>query len=150
MIHPAVFLIQRQSKVNDVINENRTECKYGQYYYKMMIFFSFFDQLWVKEIHTHYYLCIIMRYHYFFINMMSKSSSGHCVSRMWTISFLNIVDLLNPWYTIATWKFWAQDIITCDLCDQPTQQSCNSCRLNLCEICVTKQLSATCTIPFSD
>ncbi|XP_022311816.2 uncharacterized protein LOC111117043 [Crassostrea virginica] len=33
---------------------------------------------------------------------------------------------------------WAQDVITCDLCDKPTQQFCNSCQVNLCETCVKK------------
>ena len=33
----------------------------------------------------------------------------------------------------------AQDVITCDVCDKPTQQFCNSCQANLCDTCVKKQ-----------
>ena len=32
----------------------------------------------------------------------------------------------------------AQDVITCDVCDKPTQQFCNSCQANLCDTCVKK------------
>nr|XP_022291270.1 tripartite motif-containing protein 2-like [Crassostrea virginica] len=32
----------------------------------------------------------------------------------------------------------AQDVITCDLCDKPIQQFCNSCQVSLCETCVKK------------
>ncbi|XP_022311815.1 uncharacterized protein LOC111117042 [Crassostrea virginica] len=39
---------------------------------------------------------------------------------------------------MATSTSWAQDIITCDLCDKPTQQFCNSCQVNLCETCIKK------------
>ncbi|XP_078330183.1 uncharacterized protein LOC111117325 [Crassostrea virginica] len=39
---------------------------------------------------------------------------------------------------MATSTSWAQDVITCDLCDKPTQQFCNSCQVNLCETCVKK------------
>nr|XP_022311816.1 tripartite motif-containing protein 3-like [Crassostrea virginica] len=39
---------------------------------------------------------------------------------------------------METSKSWAQDVITCDLCDKPTQQFCNSCQVNLCETCVKK------------
>ena len=37
---------------------------------------------------------------------------------------------------MATSDSWAQDVITCDLCDKPTQQFCNSCQVSLCETCV--------------
>ena len=33
---------------------------------------------------------------------------------------------------------WAQDVITCDLCDKVTQQFCNSCQVNLCDTCTKK------------
>ena len=33
---------------------------------------------------------------------------------------------------------WAQDVITCDLCDKAAQQFCNSCQVCLSEICVKK------------
>nr|XP_022311589.1 uncharacterized protein LOC111116857 [Crassostrea virginica] len=39
---------------------------------------------------------------------------------------------------MATSTSWAQDVITCDLCDKPTQQFCNSCQANLCDKCVKK------------
>nr|XP_022312012.1 tripartite motif-containing protein 2-like [Crassostrea virginica] len=39
---------------------------------------------------------------------------------------------------MASSTSWAQDVITCDLCDKPTQQFCNSCQVNLCETCVKK------------
>ncbi|XP_078330173.1 uncharacterized protein LOC144624380 [Crassostrea virginica] len=39
---------------------------------------------------------------------------------------------------MATSTSWAQDVITCDLCDKPTQQFCNNCQVNLCEKCVKK------------
>ena len=39
---------------------------------------------------------------------------------------------------MATLTSWAQEVITCDLCGKPTQQFCNSCQVNLCEICVKK------------
>nr|XP_022312068.1 uncharacterized protein LOC111117298 [Crassostrea virginica]XP_022312069.1 uncharacterized protein LOC111117298 [Crassostrea virginica] len=39
---------------------------------------------------------------------------------------------------MATSTSWAQDVITCDLCDKPTQQFCNSCQVNLCDTCVKK------------
>lgn len=37
-------------------------------------------------------------------------------------------------------KLWAQEVIICDLCDNPTQQFCNSCQINLCVECVHKHL----------
>nr|XP_022311433.1 uncharacterized protein LOC111116737 [Crassostrea virginica] len=39
---------------------------------------------------------------------------------------------------MATSTSWGQDVITCDLCDKPTQQFCNSCQVNLCETCIKK------------
>ena len=39
---------------------------------------------------------------------------------------------------MATSTSWAQDIITCDLCDKAAQQFCNSCQISLCETCVKK------------
>ncbi|XP_078330161.1 uncharacterized protein LOC111117609 [Crassostrea virginica] len=39
---------------------------------------------------------------------------------------------------MATSTSWAQDVITCDLCDKPTQQFCNSCQVNLCDTCIKK------------
>ena len=40
--------------------------------------------------------------------------------------------------TMATSPSWAQDVITCDLCDKAAQQFCNSCQVSLCESCVKK------------
>ena len=34
--------------------------------------------------------------------------------------------------------FWAQDVYTCYLCENATQQFCNSCQVNLCETCIKK------------
>ena len=39
---------------------------------------------------------------------------------------------------MATSDGWAQDVITCDLCNKPTQQFCNSCQVSLCDTCVKK------------
>ena len=39
---------------------------------------------------------------------------------------------------MATSDSWAQDVITCDLCDKPTQQFCNSCQVSLCDTCVKR------------
>ena len=39
---------------------------------------------------------------------------------------------------MATSTSWAQDVITCDLCDKAAQQFCNSCQVSLCESCVKK------------
>ena len=39
---------------------------------------------------------------------------------------------------MTTSTSWAQDVITCDLCDKATQQFCNSCQVNLCDACVKK------------
>ncbi|XP_022311387.2 uncharacterized protein LOC111116688 [Crassostrea virginica] len=33
---------------------------------------------------------------------------------------------------------WAQDVITCDLCDKAAKQFCNSCQVNLCDCCIKK------------
>ncbi|XP_048749119.2 E3 ubiquitin-protein ligase TRIM71-like [Ostrea edulis] len=41
---------------------------------------------------------------------------------------------------MATPSTWAQDIITCDLCDNTTQQFCNSCQVSLCVDCVSKHV----------
>ncbi|XP_078328076.1 uncharacterized protein LOC144623515 [Crassostrea virginica] len=37
---------------------------------------------------------------------------------------------------MATSTSWAQDVITCDLCDKAAQQFCNSCQVSLCETCI--------------
>ena len=37
---------------------------------------------------------------------------------------------------MATSTSWAQDVITCDLCDKATQQFCNNCHVNLWETCI--------------
>ncbi|XP_078328811.1 uncharacterized protein LOC111111257 [Crassostrea virginica] len=39
---------------------------------------------------------------------------------------------------MATSTSWAQDVITCDLCDKAAQQFCNSCQVSLCDTCVKK------------
>ncbi|XP_061186407.1 uncharacterized protein LOC133194471 [Saccostrea echinata] len=41
---------------------------------------------------------------------------------------------------MATPISWAQHVITCDLCDKPTQQFCNNCQVNLCVDCVSKHV----------
>ena len=43
---------------------------------------------------------------------------------------------------MATSTSWAQDVITCDLCNKPTQQFCNSCQVSLCIDCVSKHTDA--------
>lgn len=35
---------------------------------------------------------------------------------------------------------WAQDVITCDLCVNPTQRFCNSCHASLCGACINKHI----------
>ena len=40
--------------------------------------------------------------------------------------------------SMATSTSWAQDVITCDLCDKAAQQFCNSCQVSLCETCIKK------------
>ncbi|XP_078328794.1 uncharacterized protein LOC111111012 [Crassostrea virginica] len=39
---------------------------------------------------------------------------------------------------MATSTSWAQDVITCNLCEKAAQQFCNSCQVSLCETCVKK------------
>ncbi|XP_061186776.1 E3 ubiquitin-protein ligase TRIM45-like [Saccostrea echinata] len=41
---------------------------------------------------------------------------------------------------MATPISWAQEVITCDLCDNPTKQFCNNCQVNLCEECINKHV----------
>ena len=43
---------------------------------------------------------------------------------------------------MATSTSWAQDVITCDLCDKAAQQFCNSCQVSLCSDCVSKHTDA--------
>ena len=43
---------------------------------------------------------------------------------------------------MATSTSWAQDFITCNLCNKPTQQFCNSCHVNLCSDCLSKRTDA--------
>ncbi|XP_078328795.1 uncharacterized protein LOC144623831 [Crassostrea virginica] len=43
---------------------------------------------------------------------------------------------------MATSTFWAQDVITCDLCNKPTQLFCNSCQVSLCSDCLIKHTDA--------
>ncbi|XP_078330473.1 uncharacterized protein LOC144624512 [Crassostrea virginica] len=43
---------------------------------------------------------------------------------------------------MATSTSWAQDVITCDLCDNAAQQFCNSCQVTLCSDCVSKHTDA--------
>ncbi|XP_062586539.1 uncharacterized protein LOC134248145 [Saccostrea cucullata] len=50
---------------------------------------------------------------------------------------------------------WAQDVITCDLCDNPTQQFCNSCQVRLCGNCINKHVETLKSqthdiVPFTD
>ncbi|XP_078327848.1 uncharacterized protein LOC144623325 [Crassostrea virginica] len=39
---------------------------------------------------------------------------------------------------MATSTSWAQDVITCDLCEKAALQFCNSCQVSLCDTCVKK------------
>ncbi|XP_062604198.1 E3 ubiquitin-protein ligase TRIM71-like isoform X2 [Saccostrea cucullata] len=41
---------------------------------------------------------------------------------------------------MATPTSWAQELITCDLCDKPTKQFCNNCQVSLCVDCVSKHV----------
>ncbi|XP_078330465.1 uncharacterized protein LOC144624505 [Crassostrea virginica] len=43
---------------------------------------------------------------------------------------------------MATSTSWAQDVITCELCDKAAQQFCNSCQVSLCSNCVSKHMDA--------
>nr|XP_022304805.1 uncharacterized protein LOC111111908 [Crassostrea virginica] len=43
---------------------------------------------------------------------------------------------------MATSTSWAQDVITCDLCNKPTQLFCNSCQVSLCSDCLSKHTDA--------
>ena len=45
---------------------------------------------------------------------------------------------------MATSTSWAQDVITCDLCDKAAQQFCNSCQVSFCETCI--QLCNSCQV----
>ncbi|XP_062581655.1 uncharacterized protein LOC134243427 isoform X2 [Saccostrea cucullata] len=56
---------------------------------------------------------------------------------------------------MATSSVWAQDVITCDLCDNPTQQFCNSCQVSLCGGCINKHVESLKSethdiVPFKD
>ncbi|XP_078328812.1 uncharacterized protein LOC144623842 [Crassostrea virginica] len=48
---------------------------------------------------------------------------------------------------MATSTSWAQDLITCDLCDNAAQQFCNSCQVSLCESCVKKHRDELKSLP---
>ncbi|XP_078330463.1 uncharacterized protein LOC144624503 [Crassostrea virginica] len=48
---------------------------------------------------------------------------------------------------MATSTSWAQDVITCDLCDKAAQQFCNSCQVSLCESCVKKHRDEVKSLP---
>ena len=48
---------------------------------------------------------------------------------------------------MATSTSWAQDVITCDLCDKAAQQFCNSCQVSLCESCVKKHRDEVESLP---
>ncbi|XP_061192590.1 tripartite motif-containing protein 2-like [Saccostrea echinata] len=41
---------------------------------------------------------------------------------------------------MASSSTWAQDVIACDLCDNPTQQFCNNCQVSLCGGCINKHV----------
>ncbi|XP_062579923.1 uncharacterized protein LOC134241931 [Saccostrea cucullata] len=56
---------------------------------------------------------------------------------------------------MATSSTWAQEVITCDLCDNPTQQFCNSCQISLCGDCINKHVESLKSethdiVPFKD
>ncbi|XP_062579924.1 uncharacterized protein LOC134241932 [Saccostrea cucullata] len=56
---------------------------------------------------------------------------------------------------MATSTTWAQDVITCDLCDNPAQQFCNSCQVSLCGGCINKHVESMKSqthdiVPFKD
>lgn len=42
---------------------------------------------------------------------------------------------------MVTSTLWAQDVIICDLCDNPAIRFCNSCQTNLCLDCVGTHLN---------
>ncbi|XP_062592609.1 uncharacterized protein LOC134254059 [Saccostrea cucullata] len=49
----------------------------------------------------------------------------------------------------------AQDMITCDLCDNPTQQFCNNCQVSLCGVCINEHVESLKSethdiVPFKD
>nr|XP_022307783.1 uncharacterized protein LOC111113784 [Crassostrea virginica] len=48
---------------------------------------------------------------------------------------------------MATSTSWAQDVLTCDLCDKAAQQFCNSCQVSLCESCVKKHRDELWSLP---
>nr|XP_022307787.1 tripartite motif-containing protein 2-like [Crassostrea virginica] len=48
---------------------------------------------------------------------------------------------------MATLTSWAQDVITCDLCDKAAQQFCNSCQVSLCESCIKKHRDELKSLP---
>ncbi|XP_062610735.1 E3 ubiquitin-protein ligase TRIM45-like [Saccostrea cucullata] len=48
---------------------------------------------------------------------------------------------------MATPISWAQDVITCDLCDNPTEQFCNNCQVSLCVDCVSKHVDSRKSLP---
>ncbi|XP_022310742.2 uncharacterized protein LOC111116051 [Crassostrea virginica] len=48
---------------------------------------------------------------------------------------------------MATSTSWAQDVITCDLCDKAAQQFCNSCQVSLCDTCVKKHRDELKSLP---
>nr|XP_022309758.1 uncharacterized protein LOC111115352 [Crassostrea virginica] len=48
---------------------------------------------------------------------------------------------------MATSTSWAQNVITCDLCDKAVQQLCNSCQVSLCEICIKKHRDEVKSLP---
>ncbi|XP_061186790.1 NF-kappa-B essential modulator-like [Saccostrea echinata] len=41
---------------------------------------------------------------------------------------------------MATPITWAQEVVTCDLCNNPTQQFCNNCQVSLCGYCMNKHV----------
>lgn len=41
---------------------------------------------------------------------------------------------------MATMESWAQDVITCVLCDKPCRKFCNDCQVNLCVDCLGKHV----------
>ncbi|XP_062599511.1 uncharacterized protein LOC134261044 [Saccostrea cucullata] len=43
---------------------------------------------------------------------------------------------------MASSSTWAQDVITCDLCDKPTHQFCNNCNVTVCVDCIDKHVES--------
>ena len=48
---------------------------------------------------------------------------------------------------MATAVYRAQEVITCELCENSTKQFCNSCQVRLCVDCVSKHVNMVTSLP---